>query len=162
LLPSRIARHLLGVLAATLIVGSAEAKDAQAGSLLITGAWSRPTSDGALAGIGYVAITNTGPRADRLIGASSTSAGRTELHDMSFNNGIMQMRPVDGGIVIPAGRTVRLAPSGYHVMLIDPKHPFVAGKTIPVILRFERAGSVTVAFDVRVAPSMADAGAKRR
>lgn len=160
--PSHINRWLLSVLVSTLVLGSAEAKDARAGPLRITGAWSRPTPDGAPAGIGYVTITNTGTRADRLVGANSPRAGRTELHNMSFKNGIMEMRPVDGGIVIPAGKTVRLAPSGYHVMLIDPKHPFLAGKTIPVTLRFERAGSVTVAFDVRVGPPMTDAGAKRQ
>lgn len=157
-------RHLLllGGAATTLALVPAEAKDAHAGTLRISGAWSRPTPGGAPAGIGYATVRNAGSRPDRLVGASSPNAERTELHDMSFRDGVMQMRPVKGGIVIPAGKTVRLAPSGYHVMLIGPKRPFVAGGTVPVTLRFEHAGSVKVAFDVRMSsPDMANEDKQR-
>ena len=146
----------LGGVVAALAFVPAEAKEVRAGSLLITGAWSRPTPKGAPAGIGYVTVRNVGSRTDRLLGASSPSAARTELHDMSFKDGVMQMRPVEGGIVIPAGRTVRLQPSGHHIMLIGPKRPFAIGRTVPITLRIEHAGQVQVAFDVRMAPGQAN------
>ena len=50
--------------------------------------------------------------------------------------------------VIPPGGSVSLAPDGYHLMLIGPKHPFRAGEHIPVSLTFEHAGTVNLDLEV--------------
>jgi copper(I)-binding protein len=70
---------------------------------------------------------------------------------MTMAGGIMRMRPVPGGLPIPAGQTVKLEPNGYHLMLIGPKRPFKVGDRIPATLRFQRAGAVKVEFDVLAA-----------
>jgi Copper chaperone PCu(A)C len=41
---------------------------------------------------------------------------------MTMDNGVMKMRPVEGGLGIKPGETVTLKPSGSHVMLMDLKH----------------------------------------
>ena len=67
---------------------------------------------------------------------------------MSMTGGVMRMRPVAGGLAIGAGRTVRFAEGGYHLMFISPKRPLKSGQTVAATLRFEHAGPVVVAFKV--------------
>jgi len=72
-----------------------------------------------------------------------------------MDGGVMRMRKLAGGLALPAGETVTLAPGGYHVMFIGLKAPFRAGDSVPVTLDFQKAGSVTVEFRVQ-ATSPAD------
>src|SRR5258708_18349655 len=86
------------------------AEEVQAGDLVITQAGSRATPGGAKIGGGYLTIENKGSVADRLIGGSGDVAAKVEVHEMAMNNGVMTMRPVDKGLVIEPGKTVKLAP----------------------------------------------------
>lgn len=146
------ARLALAGVSLALLATPAISRDTRAGSLRLTGAWSRPIPPGAPAAAGYVTITNTGTRPDRLLSATSTAAERVEVHEMKLADGLMRMRPVPGGLALAPGQSVALAPGGYHLMLIGPKKPSVAGGQVPVTLRFERAGAVRVSFDVRMTP----------
>ena len=80
--------------------------------------------------------------------AETPRATRVELHEMSITDGIMRMRPIAGGIALPAGGEVRLAPGGLHLMLIGPKGGFEQGVRVPTTLVFERAGRITVELAV--------------
>ena len=55
-------------------------------------------------------------------------ADKVEVHEMSMNNGVMKMRPVEGGLTIDPGKTVKLAPSGYHLMIMDLKSAAETGR----------------------------------
>jgi copper(I)-binding protein len=55
-----------------------------------------------------------------------------------MENGVMKMFPVDG-IDVPAGKTVRLASGGYHLMLLNLQKPLNAGDKVPLQLTFELA-----------------------
>jgi periplasmic copper chaperone A len=68
---------------------------------------------------------------------------------MAMNNGVMTMRPLDGGLTIDPGKTVKLAPGGYHLMMFDLKAPLKQGDTVPVTLEFEKAGKVKLSLDVQ-------------
>jgi copper(I)-binding protein len=116
----------------------------------VEGAWARPTVPGQQAGGGYVTLTSA--VADRLVGGSTPAAGRLELHTMSMQGDVMQMRQVDA-IDLPAGRKVELKPGGLHLMFIGVTKPLTAGSKLPVTLRFERAGEVKVEFDVAQRPA---------
>ena len=59
---------------------------------------------------------------------------------MAMKDGVMKMRPLDNGLTIDPGKTVKLAPGGYHLMMIDLKDPLKQGDTVPVTLKFEKAG----------------------
>ena len=136
----------------------ARAEDVKAGDLVISQAWSRATPGGARIAGGYLTIENKGTSADRLIGGSGDLAAKVEVHEMAMNNGVMTMRPLDKGLAIEAGKTVRLAPGGYHLMLMDLKNPLKQGEKVPVTLEFEKAGKVTLSLDVQGVGAQAPAG----
>ena len=86
---------------------------------------------------------------DKLIGVSADVAGKIEVHEMAMDDGVMKMRPVEGGLAIDPGKTVKLAPGGYHLMMMDLKSPLKQGDKLPVTLQFEKAGKVAVTLDVQ-------------
>jgi copper(I)-binding protein len=119
-----------------------------AGDLEITSGWVRAMLPGQPAGGGFFIVTNKGASADRLVAASSAKAGRMEIHTMEIVNDVMVMRPVEGGLEIPAGATVELKPGGLHVMFMDVAEPYQEGTTVPVTLEFEKAGKVDLVLPV--------------
>jgi copper(I)-binding protein len=128
------------------------AHDYTLGALKIGNPWSLPVPAGAPTAAGYLTVTNTGKTPDRLIGADGPEVDHVEIHEMTMDGAVMRMRPVSGGVVLPPGRTVTLAPGGYHLMLIGPKRGFKVGEHIAGTLRFEHAGTVKVEFEVQTAP----------
>jgi periplasmic copper chaperone A len=119
-----------------------------ASSVAIADEIKRATPKGAKTGSGYLTIENKGSMPDRLIGGSADVAGKVEMHEMAMSDGVMKMRPLEKGLVIEPGKTVKLAPGGYHLMLMDLKSPLKQGEKLPITLEFEQAGKVTVSFDV--------------
>jgi copper(I)-binding protein len=136
-------------LLSSLLAAPALADEVKAGDLVITQAWSRATPGGAKIGGGYLTIENKGTASDRLIGAAGDIADKIEVHEMAMKDGVMTMRPLDKGLTIEPGKTVKLAPGGYHMMMFDLKSPLKQGDKVPVTLEFEKAGKVTVTLDVK-------------
>lgn len=124
------------------------AADYNVGSIHISQPWARATPKGASAAAAYMTITNNGNAPDRLSCVSSDVSAGCQIHSMTMDNGVMKMRPVEGGLEIKPGETVTLKPSGLHVMLTDLKTPLEQGKTVAVTLRFEKAGPVKVELPV--------------
>lgn len=142
----RLARGALAAL--VFLPFPALARDYKAGGLEIVHPWARATPKGASTAGGYVKITNTGQEADRLLAGSLPNAGRLEIHQMSMNNGVMQMRPVPGGVEIKPGETVEFKPGGYHLMFMDLKQPLVQKQPVKGTLVFEKAGTVEIEYTV--------------
>jgi copper(I)-binding protein len=144
--------------AAACAVALAPAALAAGLSIRIEHPWSRPTPPSAPTAVGYLTIVNTSNRADRLMAAESPAAETVQAHAMTMDGGIMRMRPVQGGLPIPAGGSVTLGPDGDHLMFIHLKRPFVAGDHVPVTLVFEHAGrkrvELMVEGDGKPAPDM--------
>ncbi len=134
-----------------LAAGAAGAQEFKAGSIEVDSPWSRATPKGAKVAAGYLTIKNTGTDPDRLVGATSSAAGKVEVHEMSMDKGVMKMRPVPGGVEIKPGETVELKPGSYHLMIMDLKQQIQQGKPFKASLNFEKAGPVEVEFNV-VAP----------
>jgi hypothetical protein len=148
-----VLRSVAGAIAAIAVLGyglagAALAQEVRAGDLAITQAWARATPGGAKVGGAYLTIENKGTTADRLIGGSADVAGKVEVHEMATRNGVMTMRALDNGLTIEPGKTVKLAPGGYHLMMFDLKSPLKQGDKVPVTLDFEKAGKVTLSFTV--------------
>lgn len=131
----------------------------KAGDLEIGGIWTRAMLPGQPTGGGYFTITNNGKGADRLLSISTPDAGRAEIHSMTMKDNVMVMRPVEGGLDIPAGGTVALKPGHFHLMFMDVKKPFREGDTIPVTLEFEKAGKVEIEMPVEAANAKGAHGA---
>jgi periplasmic copper chaperone A len=156
----QIARALAYIaLLSAFLAAPALAEEVKAGDLVITQAWSRATPRGAKIGGGYLTIENKGSAPDRLIGGSADIADKVEVHEMAMNNGVMTMRPLDKGLTIEPGKTVKLAPGGYHLMLFDLKNPLKQGDKVPVTLEFEKAGKVKLSLDVQSVGAQGPAGA---
>lgn len=115
---------------------------------------SRATPPGATHGGAFMDITNTGKTDDVLIAARSPRSSVMELHNTTLENGVMQMREMKDGILIPAGQTVELKPGSLHVMFMDLKEPFVVGQTYPLTLKFKHAGEKNVTVTVKDMPAM--------
>src|SRR5215475_4037856 len=143
---------------ATLFAADARAEDVRAGDLVISQAWTRATPGGAKTGGGFLTIENKGSAPDKLIGASGDIAGKIEVHEMSTHDGVMKMRPVEGGLTIDSGKAVKLAPGGYHLMMMDLKSALKQGDKLPVTLQFEKAGKVAVTLDVQGVGAQAPGG----
>ncbi|MCG2628508.1 copper chaperone PCu(A)C [Bradyrhizobium sp. WYCCWR 13023] len=145
-------------LSAVVIAAPVRADDVKAGDLVISQAWSRATPGGAKVAGGFLTIENKGTAPDKLIAVSAEIAGKAEVHEMAMDNGVMKMRPLDKGLVIEPGKTVKLAPGGNHLMLQDLKGPFKQGDKVPVTLEFEKAGKVSVSLDVQGVGAQAPGG----
>jgi periplasmic copper chaperone A len=127
----------------------ASAGDYKAGLLDISDPWSRATPKGSSVAAGYMKIKNNGSTPDRLIGGSSDVASKFEVHEMKMEDGVAKMRPVKGGLEIKPGETVELKPGSFHVMFVGLKQPLSAGDHFQATLAFEKAGTVSVDYDVR-------------
>lgn len=157
---------LFALLAVTISIGAcANATPAAPGGLTITDVWARPsamasggmsmetpTSGGMdmskMTSAVYMKI-NSGGTADKLVKAESAVAASTELHTVEMKEGVMQMRPVEGGIDVPAMGTLELKPGGFHIMLIGLQQPLKADDAFNVKLTFEKAGVKEVPVQVR-------------
>jgi copper(I)-binding protein len=118
---------------------------AQQGQLEINNAWARATPGKAENGAAYLTIQS--PTADRVVSASTPVAKKAELHTMSMQGNVMQMRPLSA-LDVPAGQPVTLKPGGEHIMLLGLTKPLREGQTFPLTLDFEKAGPRTVTVAV--------------
>jgi copper(I)-binding protein len=116
----------------------------------VLGAWSRPAGAGMPTSAAYGLLINLTDEADTLVSAESAVATVVELHEMKIGDGdVMQMRPVEGGISIPAGGAVVLQPGGLHVMLIDLQQALEVDTTMELTLNFANAEPITLEIPVQ-------------
>jgi copper(I)-binding protein len=126
----------------------AMASEVVAGDLKLMAPWVRASVPGQVNGAGYVQIDNKAKQGDRLVSASTSGVNRVELHTIITENGVAKMREVTG-IDVPASGSVKLSPGGFHIMFLGLSEPFKAGATVPVTLKFEKAGEVKVNFEIK-------------
>ena len=141
-----------------LLVSAAALADApgaaKAGSLALSDGWVRATPNGARTGAAYLTIENKGDAEDRLTGGSSPAAATVEVHEMKMDQGVMTMRPVEGGLKLAPHAKTELKPGGYHIMLIGLARPIAAGGMVALTLHFAKAGDVTIDLPARDASAM--------
>lgn len=85
----------------------------------------------------------------RLVAASSPVAGTVEMHKMEMKGDQMKMAQVDA-IDLPAGKAVKLASGGYHLMLIDLKRQLKAGDSVPLTLTVEHPDKKRESMTIQV------------
>jgi copper(I)-binding protein len=134
-------------LALAVSAAPALAQEFKAGDIVIEKPWARATPKGAEVGVGYLTIHNNGAAPDTLTGGSAVFA-TVEIHQMNTEGGVMKMAEMTNGLDIPAHGTIRLAPSGYHVMFTHLTKPMTKGEKVRATLTFAHAGPVTVDFNV--------------
>ena len=126
--------------------------------LVIVGSWTRMalSLDGTGNSATFLHIFNPTDTDDVLLAASSEGATAIEIHETSMVEDVMQMRPVEGDIVVPAGGIVMLRPGGYHIMMIGLTDDITMDSELEVTLTFENAGDVTLSPAVGMEPPMHD------
>lgn len=103
---------------------------------------------GAKTAAAFMTIENKGSDDDRLISATSLAADKTQLHTMTMNEGVMQMRELKDGVEIKAGQSILLESGGNHIMLIGLRQILKAGGAVTLVLQFEKAGEVPVTVQI--------------
>ena len=80
--------------------------------------------------------------------SAETEAAHIEFHEHLHSDGMMRMRPVDGGIVLPAGESVIFKPGGLHIMLFNIEQAIVGGDSTQFVLDTDHCGSVEFSAEV--------------
>jgi len=111
-------------------------------------AYARSSGPAAKAGAAFMILQNSGDTDDTLIGATSPAAKRVELHTHLEEDGVMKMRKLEDGMLIPAGEMHMLKRGGDHVMFMGLTGPWAQGDMVLVTLIFEKAGEMQVEIPV--------------
>jgi copper(I)-binding protein len=98
-------------------------------------------------------MTLTSTQAVKLVAVSSPVAGTVEVHEMKMVDDMMKMRQLQS-LDLPPGQPVKLAPGGYHLMLLNLKQPLKEGDKVPLTLEVEDAQKVRskIVVDAPVKP----------
>jgi periplasmic copper chaperone A len=139
---SLVALRLLRTAAVALALAAAPAH----AQVKIGNAWVRGAVPGQLATGAFLDITST--RDAALIKAESPVAATVEVHAMEMQNNMMTMREAPK-VDLPAGKQVRLAPGGFHIMLMDLKQPLKNGETVPLKLTIEYSDKTRETVEVQ-------------
>jgi hypothetical protein len=101
-------RSLFSLALVAAVIAAAPAAFAQTdktSTVAVERAWARATPAGAQTGAVYMTLANKANTAD-LTGASSDVAAKVQIHEMAIVNGVMQLRQLANGLLIPAGGSV--------------------------------------------------------
>lgn len=93
----------------------------------------------------FMTIRNTSDHDVTLVGGSAAFATTVQVHEVV--NGVMRQKA--GGLAIPAGATVTLAPGGNHVMFMGVTKPLSAGDEARFSLRFSDGSTIAVVAPVK-------------
>lgn len=139
---------MIRLVLAVLLLASGAAAAAVTAGISVTGAWVRASLGQLPTTAAYIKVENKGTTEDRLLSVSTPAAAMANLHESVSDNGIMKMNAVPA-LVIKPGQTAELAPGGMHIMVMSLKAPLKAGATMPLVLKFEKAGEIRVEAEVR-------------
>jgi copper(I)-binding protein len=120
-----------------VLLGLSIASCARPAAIEIKDAWMRETVGSAANAAVFMTVSSSSD--DRLISASTPAAKRTDLMTMRGDGSTMEMIYLKG-VDIPAGKPVKLNAGGLHIWLADLTKPLKAGDSVPLVLRFEKAG----------------------
>jgi periplasmic copper chaperone A len=106
----------------------------------VSRAWARAMPPGATVGAVYFTVSNAGA-ADTLLRLDSPVAGHIEMHSMTMQQDMMQMRLLSS-VPVPAHGRVVFEPGNMHVMLLDLPRPLREGEHFVLTLTFRHAPAV--------------------
>lgn len=96
----------------------------------------------------YMRIANAGTTDRQLVSVRADFAKKTEIHTVGLQDGVMKMRPLEGGLALPAGAEITLAPGGFHIMLIGLNRALEAGAEASLALRFADGTEAMLPFRI--------------
>ena len=115
---------------------------------VLESAWIRAALPGSPMLAGYAAIRNDCAVPMTITGAEGTDFGSVSIHATIDDGGVSRMRAA-GPLVLAPGTTLRLAPGGSHLMLMDPARPLPEGASTSISFVLADGRRVTAPFVVR-------------
>lgn len=114
-------------------------------SVTMADSWVKSTSGTADPSMtaAFGVLTNSSDKDITVVSAVTDASDHTELHEMAMVGGAMVMRPITGGIKIPANGTAVLAPGGLHVMIMDVTKDITPGDDVHVTLTLSDGSTLT-------------------
>lgn len=113
--------------------GDGESPDTAAASLTVEDIWTRGT-DTSMTGV-FGEITNSSEEEVEILAAESPAAETVELHEVvEDEDGVEQMREIDGGFPLPAEGTLTLKPGDDHLMLMGLHEELHTGDSVEITL----------------------------
>ena len=130
--------------ATTTFTSSSGAVGSTADEVTIADTWIRATdgTEDPTMTAAFGVLTNHTDQARIVVSATNSASDHTELHEMAMEGGAMVMRPVAGGIAIPADGATTLEPGGLHVMVLNLTAPIKPGDEVNVVLTLDDGSSV--------------------
>lgn len=127
-----------------VVFAAALAGCGEAPKLYIDNAWVRLAATPGTPAAGYFTM-HGGPVEARLMDVSSPVVIRTELHEtMTGGGGMASMKPIEGGVAVPANGKVVFGPGGKHLMLFSVNPGIVPPRKLPMILTFANGERIAV------------------
>ena len=136
------------VLLLAFLMSAASTAHAEGPSILASHIWIRQAPPGAEVMAGYMTLTNQTGKAFTLDAVTSPNFGEVALHRTLQRNGMDSMQPVRS-LLLAAHASVKLAPGGYHLMLMHPVKPLYDGDLVTLSLMFSDGSSLTIMAPVR-------------
>ena len=135
-----IIKKFLMVVATTLL-----STPVMAGGIEIDDPYAKSSGKLAKAGAVFMMLHNHAAIDDRLVEARSDAAKMVQLHThVKGTDGVMKMRHVSEGFVIPAEGMRGLERGADHLMFMGLVAPWEHGDKIQLTLVFENAGEITI------------------
>lgn len=116
-----------------------------AGEINVSNAWARATAPGQE--VGLVGMVITSQKDGQLVAVSSPASASAEIHTMTMDKGVMQMRQLEN-LPLTANQAATLGMGGNHLMLISLKKALKTGDKIPLTLTFRFADKKTENVEV--------------
>ncbi|KUI24771.1 hypothetical protein AU196_15735 [Mycobacterium sp. IS-1742] len=121
-----------------------------AAAVRVHDAWVKAADGGMTAA--FAQLSNDADREVRMTSASTSAAGRVELHEVVRGGDVPSMQPKQGGITLPARADIHLAPGGDHLMLMDLTAPLTPGSDVDITATFADGSTLPITAQVREFP----------
>ena len=96
---------------------------------------------------GYFEATNTGAETISIVGVSSDSAPRLEIHTHKEEDGMMRMVKLDQ-VDIEPGQSLTFVEGGHHLMVFEPDYKTLASGEFDFIFELDDGSQVEVIASV--------------
>ena len=116
------------------------------GKIEIKAAWARASVS--KNGAAYLTIHNNHRnRAHLLTGAKTPVAQKVEIHTHTMDGQIMRMRKIDS-IGIAPNKSIKMAPGGIHLMLLNLERKLQKGEEFPLVIKFKSIDPINIKVKV--------------
>ncbi|EIJ41756.1 hypothetical protein BegalDRAFT_0846 [Beggiatoa alba B18LD] len=117
--------------------------------------WVREAPPNMTMNAAYMELRNDSDNDLMIVGGQSKDFGKVEIHTTVLENDVAKMLPIPK-LVIPAKKSVTLAPGGIHIMLLNRQHEVKTGDKIDITLQLKDGQTLPLSVEVKAAAPTAE------